>query len=145
MWPPLAPPAPASSPCLPAPCPAPRPAQTLDLTNNSLAGTIPSSVGGLTALTTLDLTGNAAIALSVGVQLDVGLLLQQLGIAAAAGTGLVLCIVAPTVRRRRARLDTISTMARRRAWIFRKRPPHSIACWSHDSVPDPDIACWGPR
>ena len=58
------------------PLPRTHAAQNLDLTNNSLSGTIPSSVGALTALTTLDLTGNADIALSVGKSLDLKVVYQ---------------------------------------------------------------------
>ena len=84
--------------------------QNLDLTNNSLVGTIPSSVGALTALTTMDLTGNADIKLSVGASLNLKKLGMELGIAAAAGTAVVFSIVVPTIRRRRRRLVKISAM-----------------------------------
>ena len=92
------------------PLPRTHAAQNLDLTNNSLSGTIPSSVGALTALTTLDLTGNADIALSVGKSLDLNRLGMILGIAAAAVTALVFFILLPTIQRRRRRLVKISAM-----------------------------------
>ena len=92
------------------PLPRAHAAQNLDLTNNSLVGTIPSSIGALTALATLDLTGNDHIALSVGKALDLKTLGAALGIAAAAVTALVFCILLPTIRRRRRRLMKISAM-----------------------------------
>ena len=85
-------------------------AQDLDLTNNSLVGTIPSSVGALALLTTLDLSGNAKITLFVGASLDLEKLGMEVGIAFAAITAVVLAILVPTIRRRRRRLVKISAM-----------------------------------
>ena len=86
--------------------------QNLDLTNNSLTGTIPSSLGGLTKLKTLDLSDNAGVVLSIGKSIDLKKLGLELGGSLGSATAVVLAIVLCTVSRRRRRLQKVAALVR---------------------------------
>ena len=85
--------------------------QTLDLTNNQLTGTVPSSIGLLANLQTMDLTGNSGLSLSTGTPVNVKRLAIEAGTVIGAAALLALCIVFPTARRRRRRLFAAATTA----------------------------------
>ena len=95
-----------------AACRGRRHPQNLDLTSNSLTGTIPSSLGGLTKLNTLDLSNNAAVVLSIGKSVDLKRLGLEVGVALGSATAIVLAIVLCTVSRRRRRLQKVAELVR---------------------------------